>query len=117
MLGTTIVSTHVVVLHTLSDWVVVWQKRKWFTKCEKVSLMKCIPWSVTRVRKHPNLVKMHSYNNLVITTTIMVCNALASTPLGGVICHDKDVFISCVHPHWFDKSNEIQTPFHEWIWQ
>jgi hypothetical protein len=50
-------------------------------KDEMVLLMKCMPWFETIVRGHPNLVKMHSYKNLAITTIVLESNALASIHL------------------------------------
>jgi len=43
--------------------------------------MKCIPWFVTIVRGHPNLVKIYSYKNLTITTIVLVLSAFTSTHL------------------------------------
>jgi hypothetical protein len=43
--------------------------------------MKCIPWSIIMVNGHPNIVKVYSYKNLVVTITILVLSAFASTHL------------------------------------
>jgi hypothetical protein len=43
--------------------------------------MKCMLWSKTGVRGHPNLVKMHSYKNLARIIAMPKHNDLASTHL------------------------------------
>jgi len=45
---------------------------KWLVRYLMASLIKFVPWSMTMVNGHPNQMKMCSYNNLVITTIILM---------------------------------------------
>jgi len=53
----------------------------YFVRCLIVSLMECTSWYVTIVRGHPNLVRIYSYINFVIISTILVLSVFASTHL------------------------------------
>ncbi len=50
-------------------------KMKWLVRYLIASLIKWVPWSVTMVNGHPNVVRMCSYKNLTITTLVLVRNA------------------------------------------
>jgi hypothetical protein len=42
--------------------------------------------------------------------------ALHFDPLSGIVNKHKDIFVVGMPPNWFNRANEIQALFHEWIY-